>query len=123
MSKSYILPPECTLRPARSTDKVAIYILHLCLARWAIPATSNTQLIQQEIAMILVEPTAIIFLIFVLPQIIFAIVDGNGSLYANKTLVLVYCISLWLLMTLQFWATYKACFQKNWSGFCVVENS
>lgn len=114
MSKSYSLPPECILRPARPTDRVAIRMLAYRLSRWAIPASSHSQLICQEIAVILaiaIPTTLLTFLILEITGITDKLTDFKIFI----------CRSIfWLAMILPFFLEYLVIFQSKCSECFVV---
>ena len=114
MAKSYSLPPECILRPARPTDRVAIRMLAYRLSKWAIPASSHSQLIPQEIAVILAIAVATTLLTFLILKI-------TGITNNLTDLEIFVCrIFFWLAMILPFLIEYLVIFQSKSSECFVV---
>lgn len=114
MTKSYSLPPECILRSARPTDRVAIRMLAYRLSRWAIPTSSHSQLIFQEIAVIL----AIAIPTTLLTILILEITGITDKLTGLE--IFVWRSIFWLAMILPFLIEYLGIFQRKCSECFVV---
>ena len=114
MAKSYSLPPQCVLRPARPTDRLAIRMLAYRLSRWAIPASSHSQLIPQEIAVILAIAVPTTLLTFLILEVI-------GITNKLTDLEIFACRSIfWLAMILPFFIECLVIFQSKCSDCFVV---
>lgn len=119
MPKSYFLLPECILRPARVTDRVAIRMLLLRLSRLALPNYSLYQLSMLAVTIILVI-IVILFLTFYLVKIIGVPDDRFGLIWDLVIMGILPFVFLYIIPSLSFQHHYSECRVVEYRGRLVA---